>query len=241
MFKRISTQPRHNNPYNRKALQHSMDPVKEAFSKVKSDMDDLKSELNDLKRQMEELTRTLQQIQSNQQTNQQSIPTHPTHDLPLYGLKSPISTISSGNRGVPTNKPTNQQTNQRTGNEGVSAPIPTHERRATHLGQLAELLSNLDDVKKEVRIKFKHLTEQEMAVFGAIYTLEEQGFIVDYPLLSEHLSLTEISIRDYTRKIIQKGVPINKTKVDNKRIALTVSSDLKRIASLQTIQALREL
>jgi uncharacterized phage infection (PIP) family protein YhgE len=204
-------------------------------------MDDLKLELNGLKQRVEELTRTLQQVQSNQQTNQQPFPTHPTHDLPLYGLKSQISTISSGNRGVPTNQPTNQQTNQRTGNEGVSSSIPTHERRATHLGQLAELLSNLDDVKKEVRIKFKHLTEQEMAVFAAIYTLEEQGFIVDYPLLSEHLSLTEISIRDYTRKIIQKGVPINKTKVDSKRIALTISSDLKRIASLQTIQALREL
>jgi hypothetical protein len=218
-----------------------MDPVKEAFSKVRSDMDEIRLQLSTLKQQMEELTRTFQQIQLNQQTNKQPIPTYPTQEMPLYGLKSPISTISSGNRGVPTNQQTNKPTNQRTGNEGVTLPIPTHERRATHLGQLAELLSNLDDVKKEVRIKFKHLTEQEMVVFSAIYTLEEQGFIVDYSLLSEHLSLSEISIRDYTRKIIQKGVPINKTKVNNKRIALTISSDLKRIASLQTIQALREL
>ena len=217
------------------------DPIKEAFHKVKTDMDDLKTQINSIKLQLDELTRTFQQIKENQQTNQQPIPTLPTHDLPLYALKSPNTPFSIGNRGVPTNQPTNQQTNQRTGNEGVPLHNPTPERRATHLGQLAEILSTLDDVKKEVRIKFKQLTEQEMAVFTAIYTLEDQGFIVDYILLSEHLSLSEISIRDYVRKITQKGIPLNKSKLDNKRIALTIPSDLKRVASLQTIEALREL
>ena len=80
-----------------------------------------------------------------------------------------------------------------------------------------------------------------MAVFTAIYKLEEQGFIVDYPLLSEHLSLSEISIRDYTRKIIQKGIPLSKIKLDRKRISLAIPSDLKRMASLSTIESLREL
>ncbi|MEK6896577.1 MAG: hypothetical protein AABX12_03925 [Nanoarchaeota archaeon] len=218
-----------------------MNPIKESFNKVKTDVDEIKTELNTLKQQIEELTRTFQHILVNQQTNQHMIPTHPTEDLPPQGLKSPNYDFSTGNRGVPTNQPTNQQTNQRIGNEGVSALIPTHGRRIAHLSQIADILSTLDDVKKEVRIKFKQLTEQEMAVFAAIYKLEEQGFIVDYPLLSEHLSLSEISIRDYTRKIIQKGIPLNKTKLDRKRIALTIPSDLKRMASLSTIESLREL
>lgn len=218
-----------------------MNPIKESFNKVKTDVDEIKTQLNALKQQVEELTRTFQHIRISQQTNQQTIPTHPTEDLPPQGLKSPNYDFSTGNGGVPTNQPTNQQTNQRIGNEGVLTLIPTHERRIAHLSQIADILSTLDDVKKEVRIKFKQLTEQEMAVFAAIYKLEEQGFIVDYPLLSEHLSLSEISIRDYTRKIIQKGVPLNKTKLDHKRIALTIPSDLKRMVSLSTIESLREL
>jgi hypothetical protein len=237
MFKIISVSHHNNNPYNRKASPDRMDPVKEAFFKVKSDMDDLKLELNGLKQRVEELTRTLQQVQSNQQTNQQPFPTHPTHDLPLYGLKSQISTISSGNRGVPTNQPTNQQTNQRTGNEGV----PSSKDRISRLAQISEVLESLDELKKEVRIKFKRLTNQEMAVFAKIYELDNLGADVDYTLLSQTLNLSEISIRDYVRKIISKGIPIEKLKVDNKKILLSISKDLKQVASLSTIFQLREI
>ncbi len=228
-----------------------MDPVKEAFQKVKEDIAFLKSELESIKRTLNQNTTQ----QSNQQTNQHTTPTvnnvqtpFPTKDLALEAQKSKISNISKGNEGVPTNQPTNQQTNQHPmisiGNLLIpdkSQQIPQNNVELTNLQRVSEILESLDELKKEVRLKFKRLTEQEMSVFSTIYLLEEQGFTVDYSLLAQKLNLSEISIRDYVRKILKKQVPLNKMKEDNKKIILSVPKDLKKIASLNTIVQLRNL
>ena len=117
----------------------------------------------------------------------------------------------------------------------------TNSDKISHLEQVSQVLSSLDDIKKELRVKFKHLTSQEMLVFSSIYQLEEQGFIVDYSLLSQKLALSEISIRDYIRKLIKKGIPIDKSKEDNKKVQLFISPNLKKIASLSTILSLKAL
>ena len=80
-----------------------------------------------------------------------------------------------------------------------------------------------------------------MLVFSSIYQFEEQGFVVDYALLAQNLQLTEISIRDYIRKILQKQIPLIKSKESNKKVILSIPKDLKRIASLQTITQLRNI
>ena len=80
-----------------------------------------------------------------------------------------------------------------------------------------------------------------MQVFTLIYDFENKGQIVDYPLLSTHLNLSESSIRDYTGRIINKGFPIIKEKLNNKKIILHISKDLKDVASLDTILKLREI
>ena len=103
------------------------------------------------------------------------------------------------------------------------------------------MLDSLDDIKKDLRYKFKKLTHKEMQVFEAIYSLENQGLIVDYPLLSQQLNLSESSIRDYTKNIIKKEIPLMKIKENNKKITLQISQNLKKIASLDTIQTLRNL
>jgi len=74
-----------------------------------------------------------------------------------------------------------------------------------------------------------------------LYSLENEGNEVDYPLLSSKLKLSESSIRDYILKIQKKGIPITKEKLNNKRVILHISQDLKKIASLDTILKLREL
>ena len=217
------------------------DPIKEAFQKVKEDIDSLKLELSSLKD-------LIQHISSNQQTIQHITPTHNPSQTTISSSKTNIST---GNEGVPTNQPTNHQTNQHTGNEGVQfnpnsslftkPPVSFTSSRLDHLSKVTEILQSLDELKKEVRIKFKQLTEQEMLIFSVIYQLENQGFTVDYSLLSNTLKLTEISIRDYVRKIISKGIPLIKHKQQNKKILLSISQDLKKVASLDTILQLREL
>ena len=232
-----------------------MDPIKEAFQKAKQDIQSLKSQIESLQFQIQELKSLIQQSQQAdkptdrqkvqqipqiQQTNQQETPTdklNELHNLPLNDLISPISIFSTGNEGVPTNRQTNQQTNRQTTN----TQNQKENGPADRFPRVSELLESLDSIKKEVRVNFKKLTKQEMLVFATIYQLEEQGFVVDYPLISQKLKLSESSIRDYTQRIIKKGIPLQKTKENNKKVSLNIAQDLKKIASLSTILQLREL
>lgn len=81
-----------------------------------------------------------------------------------------------------------------------------------------------------------------MLVFSTIYNLEATNLEeVSYKLVANNLNLSESSIRDYTNKLIKKGIPIKKKRLNNKTIVLSISQDLKRIATLSTIMKLREL
>ncbi len=231
------------------------DPIKEAFSRAKQDIESLKDSMLSISSEMQEIKRTINSVLSTQQTNKQtnkqqseSNPTdiheintnedeqsnNPTGNWPYKALKPHIYRISIGNDGVPTNKPTNQQTNQHT-------PISNRTDRIDQIEQVSEILKSLDTIKKDIRSKFKKLTNQEMLVFSTLYQLQEEGFVVDYPLIAKKLSLSESSIRDYIQKIIKKGVPIQKNKENNKKIFLSIPSEFKQLASLQTIIQLREI
>lgn len=232
-----------------------MDQIKDAFSKVRQDIDFLFNEIQELKRTLTSINEESSNQQTNQQikqTNQQINPsnntntTHsPTYNLPLEGSNMQNKYISTGNEGVPTNQPTIKPTNQHPpisyGKSEVNNYNNSQEDKISQIKKVSEVIRSLDQIKKEVRIKFKQLTEQEMAIFSAIYQLEEQGLLVDYSLLAEKFKLTEISMRDYIRKIIKKGIEISKIKQNNKKIILSIPQDLKQIASLQTILQLREL
>lgn len=202
-----------------------MDPIKEAFSKVRQDISDLKASMAQIMAEMNEIKRTLnaptnRQIPSSEATN---LPTFQQTDAikePLYSLKTPNNEFSSGNRGVPTNRQTNQQTDQ----------------QAQH--RLAAAVEAIDTLKATLKDTFLSLTKQEREVFLMLYDLEERGFAVDYPMLAQKLNLTESSIRDYVLKMIRKGVPIEKIKENNKKVFLSVSPELKRIANRNSIQSL---
>ena len=107
--------------------------------------------------------------------------------------------------------------------------------------EASKILESLDNIKKEIRRKFKKITRQEMLVFSTIYELEEQYREVDYSKIALKLSLSQSSIRDYVQKMINKGIPITKEKLNNKKILLHISPELKKIASLNTIIQLREI
>ncbi len=235
------------------------DPIKDAFSRIKQDITSLQEQLAYLNQQLEEIKQTIQAQNPTQNTLQQTdsqsnptIPHIPTDNLPLEGLKQPISSISTGNGGVPTDSQSVRQTVQQTEkpidftkfHNEESAENQQNSSKTDQISQIqrvSEVLESLDSIKKEIRSNFKHLTSQEMTFFSAVYTLEEQGFVVDYSLISQKLGLSESSIRDYTHKLIKKGIPILKSKENNKKITLSISPELKKIASLQTILALRQL
>ncbi|MEM4181837.1 MAG: hypothetical protein QXX68_01645 [Candidatus Pacearchaeota archaeon] len=232
-----------------------MDPVKEAFIKVKEEISFLKEEIKRLNEKIYELEQKeapqkKQQIEGKSTTENQITADNPTDftALPqeIKGLKSQNFDISTGNKGVTTDKPTDRQTNQQTdinssfGHFFISPDIK--KSSIDELKKAQDLLDSLDSIKKEIRVKFKSLTNREMLLFSTIYSLEDQGLEdITYRVLANHLNLTESSIRDYTNKLLLKGVPLFKIKQNNKQVKLKISPDFKKLVPLSTLLRLREI
>jgi len=215
-----------------------MDKIKEAFQKVKEDMDSLKLELDSIRTELISLKNSLNtpvnknhdfDTSTHSSTNRhinQTDSTHSSTNNPGFKPQIPQNLVfSTGNRGVPTDRQTNQQTDRQTQNSSFESAV--------------DIMNSLDSVKKEIRLQFKRLTDQEMLVFSTIYQLEEEKDFVDYKAVSESLNLSESSIRDYVGRLIKKGIPVEKQKINNKTIHLHVSGNLKKIATLPTIMQLR--
>lgn len=229
-----------------------MDSIKEAFQKVKQDMDSLKKELDFLKssliedrEKIIEIYNFVKEIAQNKEekpvldtsTDRHINPTdrhiNSTHNLPLEALKAQNIAISTGNDGVSTDRQTDTSTDRQTQN------IP--KKQENSIEDAMEVLNSLDSIKKEIRLKFKRITEQEFLVFSTIYQTEEELGHSNYKLISERLNLTESSIRDYVGRLIKKGIPIEKKKIKNKNVQLFISENLRKIATLPTILQLRDL
>lgn len=225
-----------------------MDPVKEAFDKVKQDMEFLKYELNTLRNGMIETRERIveiceiikkidEKIESKASTHKPEIQTLPTytstHNLPLEAPKPQNLPISTGNEGASTDRQTDRQTHRQTQKES--------KNEENSFENALEILNSLDEIKKEVRLKFKRLTEQEILIFSTIYQIEEEQGYANYRLIATKLGLTESSVRDYVGRLINKGIPVEKKKINNKQIQLFISQNLKKIAPLSTILQLRDL
>ncbi len=230
------------------------DGIKEAFNNVKNDINflnneviNIKTTLNGLVQHLESLS-TLRQITSTDNVTSTDTSTHP---LEIEGSKPLNLGISTGNQGASTDRQTDRQTDTSTDNLPENTQfLPNYQENEqnttnnieSNIKEASEILDSLDSLKKEIRLKFKHLTPQEMLVFSTIYQLEEQATSeITYKILSEKLRLSESSVRDYTQRMMDKGIPIKKHKVNNKKIILSISSELKKIASLNTIIQLRRL
>jgi len=222
-----------------------MDPVKEAFQRIKEEMQSLKIEISSLRNEIGFLKESLNISHNPTHLNPfTSTPTDKLADLPtvpqeMKGLKEPNLLVSTGNEGVPTDKSTNSQTNRQT---DFLSGFMRENTQKLNLEDIQETLNTLDNLRKELRLKFKRLTPQEMLIFSAIYSLETKGIEeITYKTLANNLNLSESSIRDYVIKLTSKGIPIVKRRVNNKQIALQISENLQKIASLSTIIKLREL
>lgn len=232
------------------------DNIKRAFEHVKEDIEflngellDLKTTMNDLHDIMKNLAFKLENKEKDQQTDRQTFrhsnqtylsdSTHnSTVPKEIGGLKPLNLPVSIGNEGVSTDRQTNRQTDEQTENLSVNS----NKTIDSNVLEATEILSSLDGLKKEIRLKFKRLTTQEMLVFSTIYQLEEQGSNeITYKLISKTLKLSESSIRDYIQRITNKGISIQKDKVNNKKLLLSISPNIKKIATLSTIMQLREL
>ena len=252
--------------------------LKLIFFKIKQDMISIQEEVKKLRSDMSYLINKLkisEDFKTNQRfnanflntTDNKKIQTNPvittdTTTVPweIGGLKAPNLGISTGNRGVTTDRQTDRQTDQQTDQQTDKIPIycMNHEKNKNSLDiireteniedmelniqRASEILESLDKIKKDIRLKFKKVTPREMIVFSLIYQLENQNFKeITYNYIAKNLKLSQSSIRDYIQRMINKGIPIKKEKVNNKKIILSISEDLKKIASLSTIIKLRDL
>ena len=227
-----------------------VDQIREAFSKVKEEILDLKTQIRSITENLLEIKRTI--LDNHRQTNRQTrisldSTQNQTHSTDTEEVKEDHTvgtsqdqnfSISTGNDGVQTDRPTDQQTNT-----SIRKFVLIQEKQSTltRVEKVAEILSSLDALKKELRTQFKRLTTQEMLVFSTIYQLTDEGLSVDYSLLAKKINLSESSIRDYIQKIVKKGVPLLKEKENNKRVILSIPQAFKKIASLSTIISLRDL
>jgi len=238
-----------------------MEQVKEAFSKVKQDIDSLKKEvfllskdLIETRRSLVEICDILKELSKRKEEEGKGFPKEGTPALSpqnptpqpiiptqnsLQNLQNPQNlTISTGNQGVPTDRQTDRPTDQQTHKGSYNNNFLPKE---DSINNAVQMIESLDNLKKEIRLKFKRLTEQELLVFSTIYQASEEKGYMDYKTLSEKLNLTESSIRDYIGRLIKKGIPVEKVKINNKTIHLFISQNLKKVASLSTILHLRDL
>tara|TARA_Y100000310_G_scaffold344820_1_gene459755 strand:+ start:3332 stop:4039 length:708 start_codon:yes stop_codon:yes gene_type:complete len=230
--------------------------IKSAFTKVKQDMDFLTNEITQIKQEIKEIkqflddfsTSTLRHITSTDPATSTQTSTVPYE---IQGLSSPNLRSSIGNEGASTDRQTLRQTDRHIENEGISPNILNNPNNPnispnnsieSDILKATDILDSLDQLKKDIRFKFKRITNQEMAVFSTIYQLEEQNKQpTTYKETALKLGLSESSIRDYVQRMINKGIPIKKQRVNNRQILLSISEELKRIATLPTIIQLRAL
>jgi len=253
-------------------LNLEMERLRKLVFKISKDIEDLKKENELKKEKILEINtqNSTQNKEKIQQTDRQIIPTHSDtsfSEIAYKGLKSEFFDISTGNEGVPTDRQTDRQTNRQIirhiqepilKNESFPEPQTNSKTQdfkniidkelsenldiESNIIKASHILNSLDKLKKEIRYKFKNLTNQEMLVFSTIYQLEEkEPEKANYKELSKILKLSESSVRDYVFKLINKGIPIKKKKLNNKKVVLYISNELKKIASLSTILKLREI
>ncbi len=243
-----------------------MDLIKEAFDRVREDINFLKQESANLRKGLietrermieicdilKEIEKKVEFLSSTQDSQNSTLLAYPsTHKYPLEPLKPQNLAISIGNQGVSTDRQTDRQTHRQTQNkpknkeEGVenrkNISREIFEDKEKSFENALEILNSLDDIKKEIRLKFKRLTEQEILIFSTIYQIQEEKGYANYKLIAEKLKLTESSVRDYVGRLIKKGIPVEKKKINNKLITLSISEKLKKIAPLSTILQLRDL
>jgi len=221
--------------------------LKGAFQKVKQDMDflnqemiQIKSEITQIKQFLDEFsTSTLRHINATYPVITTDTSTVPQE---IGGLKTSNFGISIGNEGASTDRQTDTSTDTSTHFLQKLSKNTENKTLESDIQRATNILDSLDTLKKQIRLKFKRVTPQEMLVFSTIYQLEEQDpNKVTYKEIALKLGISESSIRDYVQRMINKGIPIKKDKINNKKLILFISSDLKRIATLSTIIQLRDL
>lgn len=229
--------------------------IKKSFAKIKEDMLFLSQQLVSIKEEIQEIKEIIGKLEQDRKpANIQQIQHISSTNSQLYGEIKPYFSHSKGNEGVPADS---QQTSsrqimplKRTFNiqeQNKEKPrILTDETikemskdigeiKANNDEELSRLSRLIENMKQDLKDKFRNLSRQEFLIFSALYSLEEQSKEISYKDLAIATKLTESSIRDYIARLIHKGIPIIKEKINNKTVLLKISPELRNIATLEIL------
>ena len=220
------------------------DAIKDSFKKIKSEMRYLASEISYLKNQVQDIYDLLTHIDlinsNNIQNNQSSTSTttiqqieeNPAQNTHYNMDLSPNYISSIGNEGVPADS---QQTVSRQIVEEKTIEEPKKE-----ISDSSTISALLDDLKNDLKQKFRSLTKQEFLIFSLIYSLTEDKGEASYREIALRSKLTESSIRDYISRLEHKGIPLIKEKKNNKLVVIKVPKELRDIAALDNLVKLNK-
>lgn len=238
------------NQKEKESISRSFKKIKEEMSFLYTNMIDLREQLNHLTSELYKLNDALDKAKPSSSTytapNQQKIE-NPADNLGYKKDLSPKSHISIGNEGVPADR---QQTVSRHPADKDTQEIASSIRKETIVDKPQETINQdikidnlsiiLEKLKKELKQKFKNLTNQEILVFSIIYTLNEELSEVSYKDIALKANLTESSIRDYIARLEHKGIPLIKEKKNNKSVIIKIPDELKNITTLDNLTKLKK-
>jgi hypothetical protein len=112
------------------------------------------------------------------------------------------------------------------GNTGVQEPIALIPNSPSFTNNLVEEFKSL---KNKLNSSFKALSRQELKTFLTLYELEENGLNPSYKAISYKMQLSEPCIRAHICSLFKKGIPIEKTKVNNRLTLIFIKKDFKSL------------
>jgi len=171
--------------------------VKNSFKKAREHMDELEIQIKEQNKEITALKDKIEEL---------------LNKFYDYKLKNEIlnDKISTGNEGV-LNKQTNKQTVKQTNKQLNKQTI------IDQTGEISKFQLNIEEY-------FRTLTKQELLVFLTIYQLEEElNRKIKFSDISSRLKLSESCIRGYIKRLLQKGMPLIRTKINNKIVLISLS------------------
>jgi len=213
------------------------DKIKASFEKVKKDIDFLTEQIIILRRELQEIKDIKTNFTDKSSIGNEGVPTDRQTDTPTSNRFSAlIDDRFSPSFETPTHIPTQTPTDTQQSNTKVQQTNTNSNTSAQSLTSMTELVNTL---KNDLKTRFKLLTKQEFHIFSMLFTVDKTQKSVTYRDLAGKLSLSESSIRDYIQKIIKKGVPIEKERLNNKVTILKIPEEIRHLATLESLLRLR--
>jgi len=179
--------------------------IKEAFQRVRGHIKVLEGEIKANRefiiKQNKEISKLINQINT-QNTKIQAVEASKPQNPPSLPLKNEVS---SGNKGVSL--------------DGYSLPGYSLPGYSLNIQDFQENLPNI----------LSRLSKQEFLTFLTVYQLEEEISKVTYDDVGKSLKITAGCIRTYVSALMRKGLPIVKSKYNNKVVILSIPPEIRSL------------